>query len=679
MQAPLKTLKPYAILLLVLLVAYLPLSTFYFGMKNDAFSDNFPNKFFISQALSSIHIPIWNPYLNFGFPVYADMGFAFYNPITWLFALVGYNAYTLTLEVLLYIYLAGVFMFRLGRYLNFNVNISVAIAAMYMCSGFYTGCLDYINFLTAAAFLPLVIQALLQAFDKPCFKNSFVLAVAVFFVYQGGHPAIPIMLVYFVLILVALLFTSFKKYRTGWKKISLFLFVAVILFAFFYLPALYSYLSILPSYARNAPLQQAAYTDAGFTPAAWLSFIFPFATGVSQNVFGTPVSMCNGFFSVAGILCVLCGFKKSSPLVKVLLITAVLMLLLSAGGGIKAFIYSHLPSLNYIRYNGEFRVFAIVCFCVAAGAGLQRLSDADIQYRRYFVLGLQILLAVSLCIFVTAFAVKYTAIAAALHTFVLPVAITEKIKLLLASPFAIFLCVSTVITAFICFFSLRAIKAANINRLLIIIIIDVCINSILYLPITGVGQKTLKTIQAVYNSSPNSIPIPPLTPLNTIGALDTVMTGLVGDLTYYNKKIGTLHLAAYPSYFASTDRFFNDSAAVAAIAPHPYLFVKNNSRAVISVQSFNPRKSEVTVTGAHAGDSLVFLQNNYRFWHAKVNNNPIAIQTVYHTFIGVGLQEGENNIEFYYDDRWLFGCIVISILSFLTCLVIAYRSSPTYK
>ena len=107
--------KPYLLLLIVLFVCYLPLSTFYFGMKNDAFSDNFPNKFFLSEAIHSGMLPLWNPYMNFGFPVYADPGFAFWNPITWVFALIGYSAYTLTVEVLFYIYIAGISMFALCR------------------------------------------------------------------------------------------------------------------------------------------------------------------------------------------------------------------------------------------------------------------------------------------------------------------------------------------------------------------------------------------------------------------------------------------------------------------------------------------------------------------------------------------------------------------------------------
>jgi hypothetical protein len=132
------TISPYLLLLVILLIAYLPVSTLHFALKNDAFSDNFPNKFFLSESLHSGFLPLWNPYLNFGFPVYADPGFAFFNPITWFFAgIIGYNAYSLTVEVLVYIYLAGVSMYRLGRHLRFTITTAIAISAMYMCSGFF--------------------------------------------------------------------------------------------------------------------------------------------------------------------------------------------------------------------------------------------------------------------------------------------------------------------------------------------------------------------------------------------------------------------------------------------------------------------------------------------------------------------------------------------------------------
>lgn len=682
MASPFKTLKPYVILLLVLLVAYLPVSTFYFGMKNDAFSDNFPNKFFLSEALGTHHLPLWNPYLNYGFPVYADMGFAFYNPITWVFAFVGYNAYTLTLEVLVYIYLGGIFMYRLGRYLKFTVGISITIAAMYMCSGFYTGCFEYINFLTAAAFIPLVIHALLQLLAAPCFRHSFVLAIAVYFVFAGGHPAIPIMLVYFISVLLLLSFIFNRSLRIDAKKIGIYLIISAVLFLLFYLPAIYSYITVLPRYTRNTAEPQSLYTGAGFTFSSYLSFIFPFATGVTQNIFGTFVSMRNAFFGTAGILCVLCSIKTRLSLVKILLLCGGAMLLFSGGGALKAALFNNLPLLGYVRNNGEYTVFAIACFCCVSGFGLQRIADGDADFKKYLRLAFFTLLIVSICLCTGIIFNNYATLASLFKALTARGAITQRIKLFLGSPFPVFVLVSIAISMAVCTGSLYALKRNRFTLFLFITLFDVCINSILYLPITGVGQKTIKDIQAVYNTSPKGIIIPPLTPINQIDTLDGTLTGLVGDITYYNKKIGTERLTDYPSYFTATDSFFHNAAFTIEVFKHPWLFVKQHDSLlpapVIHVAAFNPHKTLLQVN-AEQGDTLVFLQNNYLFWRAAVNNNSVPLQTVYGTFMAVPLVKGPNEVMFYYNDRWLFGCCIISLLVFLTAIVIVYRSRATYK
>src|SRR5215471_12209759 len=103
----LKEIQIPLFLLLLCLIAYLPLSSFQFALKNDAFIFNFPPKHFFSESLHAGALPTWNPYLNFGFSIYAYLFFAWLQPITWIFGFIGYNFYTFTIEVLLYIYLSG--------------------------------------------------------------------------------------------------------------------------------------------------------------------------------------------------------------------------------------------------------------------------------------------------------------------------------------------------------------------------------------------------------------------------------------------------------------------------------------------------------------------------------------------------------------------------------------------
>jgi len=674
MRNRLESLKPYAILLLVLLIAYLPVTTFYFGMKNDAFSDNFPNKFFLTESIRSGHMPLWNPYINYGLPVYADMGFAFYNPITWLFALIGYNAYALTAEVLFYIYVGGIFMLRLGRFFKFNTKTAIVIAAMYMCSGFYTGCLQYINFLTAAAFLPLALHTLLQLFNAPCFKNSFLFSLACYFIFAGGHPAIPIAFIYFLSALIVLLFLCSPAFKSSAKKIIVSLAISLGLLLLLYLPAIYSYVSILPVYARNGPAQQALSTQAGFTFQAWLSFIFPFSTVTTSRIFCTDVAMRNGFFGVVGFISVVVSLKTKQLYVRVLIITALLMLLLSAGGALKALLFSRLPLLQYVRYNGEYRVFSILCFSIIAGFGLEQLMTGDKAFTRRFKTALWVLVIACTGILIFLVTTNSLDIAPFLNILKQQVPVAQKVKGFLAGPFPWFLTISTALTLLVCVLSLVAVKKSSSNWLFAIILFDVVINCIIYLPVTGVGQLTLKSIQAVYNTSPTGIPVPPLVTVNKIDTLDAKTTGLVGDITYYNKLIGTTKLTDYPSYFASTSQYFGNQQMVDEVSRHPYLFVKKGDTANthITVQHFKSAFIEMDVD-APQNDTLVFLQNNYRFWHAVINGQKVPIATTAITFMSVKIAKGANHVIFYYEDRWLGFCMLISLAMFIGSLSVIAR------
>src|SRR5688572_181686 len=85
----------------VLVIAYLPVTSFLYFIKNDAFNGYFPPRFFMSESLQAGYLPLWNPYINYGIPQYADMSGGFWNPLTWIIAVTtGYNAYIFTIEIL---------------------------------------------------------------------------------------------------------------------------------------------------------------------------------------------------------------------------------------------------------------------------------------------------------------------------------------------------------------------------------------------------------------------------------------------------------------------------------------------------------------------------------------------------------------------------------------------------
>src|SRR5664279_647544 len=296
----------YLLLFLFLFIAYLPLSSFLFALKNDALTTNFPNKYFFSASLHAGYLPLWNPYINFGLPLYADPGFAFWNPLTWLFGLIGYSVPMLTVEILVYIWIAGMAMFELGIWLGFSRRVSFCLAAAYMCCGFFIGNLQHTNFLTSAAFLPFVVKTYLDLHRSFTSRKFFFSLVSLYMLATGGHPAIPVACIYFLLLIQAGLIifndkgVQKKKLLLQSFKIDLLLSAGFLVLA---APLIFSYCEIYPQFIRSAAVNQAILPDTGFDLSSYLSFLFPFSTTGKSDLFRNDLLMRNAYFSLTGFLC----------------------------------------------------------------------------------------------------------------------------------------------------------------------------------------------------------------------------------------------------------------------------------------------------------------------------------------------------------------------------------------
>ncbi|MGN6615715.1 MAG: YfhO family protein [Ilyomonas sp.] len=94
----------------------------------------------------------------------------------------------------------------------------------------------------------------------------------------------------------------------------------------------------------------------------------------------------------------------------------------------------------------------------------------------------------------------------------------------------------------------------------------------------------------------------------------------------------------------------------------------------IDVKRFFPTHLLLTVNVQHI-DTLVFLQNNYKYWYAKVNNKNTPVNTTFYTFISVPVTNGVNTVEFVYHDAYLIPFILFSISGFIICIIIYVRKS----
>jgi len=377
--------KLIIIFLLVLIAAYLPLTSFLFALKNDAFTGYFPPKFFISESLHAGYLPLWNPYINYGFPQYGDMSSGFWSPITWLIAsTVGYNVYSFTAELLLYLFLSSLGVFFICKMYKLVWQVSAMAAICYMCCGYMVGHLQHFNWISGAAFLPLCVWAYLQMLSQPNTKNTIRAILLFYFLLSSAHPGISIAAFYFFFAIAGSNFYwQFKKTYLGvssFLKPHLFLISGLLILS---TGMIIGYSDILPFFVRSQKIALEVALSDPTSISCYLSFIFPFASVKNDLLYNTDITMRNCYIGIVLLPFLITAiFSFKTALQKLFLGVGLFFLLLSAGGIFKTIAYYIFPGIGYVRLNGEFRVFALLSFIIVAAIELNKFFTSPYWQQR---------------------------------------------------------------------------------------------------------------------------------------------------------------------------------------------------------------------------------------------------------------------------------------------------------
>jgi hypothetical protein len=663
----------YLLLLLFLIIAYLPLSSSLFALKNDALTANFPNKYFFSASLKNGYLPIWNPYINFGLPLYADPGFAFWNPITWIFGWIGYSVPVLSVEILFYIWIAGITAYELGIFLGHNKRVSFCLGIMYMSCGFFIGNLQHTNFLTCAAFLPLVLRSCLALQNGFNIRRLFFCLISLYFLGTGGHPAIPVACIYFLFVVQigAIIFNEGEENKKQaiirLIKTDLILIVCFLVLA---LPLFYSYYEIYPHFTRANPVLQSSYSDTGFDISSYLSFIFPFSTSGNSIWFHNDPLMRNGYFSLVGFFCFLIAlFRNQNYFQKIFLLAGSFMFLLSLGGPVKEILYPLLPFLDHIRTNGEFRIFGILSFLLVGSFILNDLLEGrNMRIFRNFLL---IIAGICLVIVVGHF------IYAPSSNFFIPdsqknsATVFFSIKSWLDTlTFLDRLFINaTILLIIICLYFLLIRKIKNRILLPLFIITDLVVFSWTNLPVTGIQLLSPFDIQKYFIKVPSGIPIPSLKPIAENRYLGKDLSRIIGCWSYYSKQPGTPFQCDYPTRLNSTSAYFK-SSMTAYVNQKPFVFLSGQAlQQNIHTTSFTPSEVVIQVK-ADCMDTLILLQNDYFRWKCFINGKSVDIQPYAIAFMSVPINTGNNTVSFFYDYHKLVIFTIFSALAWIAFIFV---------
>lgn len=352
----------------------------------------YPAYQFVAEQLKAGKLPLWNPYLYSGTPLFAQWHAGVFDPLNWLFLFGVTSRLMTTVQELAYaIALLG--MFRYTRSLQFNRRASVVAAVIYALSGFAVARGIYPGFLHIFALTPLVLYTIERLRQRPAWRTAAFGAVIVAWQLFAAHPQ-PV-------IYCALLAAAYALFRMNWagagwlaKLRTNRLFISQC--ALLYLGgACLAAIQLLPAAetARRSVRQAWPYelfTFNSLHPVSLLVTLFPFwhgqGRGLYQMAYWGPYWQQNEAQIYLGVIAlaltaggVYLAWRERWSMGRFWSVVAVCGLLLSLGGYVEplARLLYHVPLISQFRSPNRHWMEVVFAVAVLAGFAVERLLRAE--------------------------------------------------------------------------------------------------------------------------------------------------------------------------------------------------------------------------------------------------------------------------------------------------------------
>lgn len=651
--------------LLMVTIAYLPMVTFVMSIKNDALSVSYPVFYFFSNELHNGNLPWWHFNMNMGFPLHADPGTPFWNPLWWMFALVGKNIYIYTLFIYLHILIAATGMFKLSKWLKLSDNVSTVLGVVYVCSGFYVSHLQHPNNLLEAAYLPFILMFFLQMLLSPTIRSAILLSISIFFFVNSGYPAFPMSLVYFLLPIAAIVIIRDKNLRTTQhlKSLIRFFSFSFVIAIGLSLPYLVSIFENLDSFNRFVPLDtfRKSIENGGMTSTSVLSVLFPVASITNITLFPTSITWNNIYIgTIAFAFFIYSLFYVKHYLKLPLLIAGILMLLLSHQGILKEYLFFRLPLFNMIRSNGELRIYFVLVSALISGFALELLSGSIVRIklkRILIILGMLYIVSIIISgIFINAdeFNMSY--------------------QFFKEPPVWFTILVQSVFGLIILGLALKFIH--NKRRLSIVIVADIILMFWIGLPYTGLGlsntasaQKAIDETIAQVKAFPESYSLREISDTSDLPKF-------ISTKVLFSPFPGYYRLSTYPSSFRQY-MHFSYYGYLDQIKSRPCIFsIKEKS--IATHLNFTGNKIIFNWQSSQ-NDTIVIAQNFQKNWTAFIDDKEAEIGKYRNTLMSLETSPGNHSIVLKYSPQkvlYAFYAWLVIVIAIITYLIYYKQKAP---
>lgn len=631
-----KTLRPYLIIAVTGLLAFAPVSFMLFALKNDIVALEYPINQFMSQSLRQGEIPYWFNTWDMGFPLQSNLTWGiFSSPQLFFNAIFEYNIYTLHIEFIFFVLLSGWSMYYLlHRKLNRDENISLLLALCYMLSGFMVGSTQWLLYITAAAFVPLMAAALLSLLRQPGLKTAFQAAVIYLLMFTSVYAAFNIISTYCILFFAVLWIWQNRKQRTVLKRLIPYLMLTVLFTTLLCFPVIYFTMELLGQLDRGTALAADSnfFNSNYLHPGAISSMLFPFSsTGMRySNTEGTMLNTYCGLFTVLMLpVAVYQMFRGKKRVSYILLASALIMLLLSFGNFTPLReALNILPGFSYFRNPAIFRYFFIFILILFLSSSLdgkkpeELLRDAKTKYALLFILLISLLTAL---LHARSFSsINFSAIAALLK------GISPSQSLFVAA-------VLQFLLLGLLYLLIRQSKWKMATSLLVA---DLVINTLICTPFFSVSRYSPAAVSKIM-AVQQGFPVQTKKPASVAATYIDPKGNQWHNINVYSKEISSNDSYKGPLVLKKEGNPNQNGTNGIVFAE------KADSSLIIEVTSQKPGEVKVRVMSSQE-NSICLLQNYFKGWKATVDGVNTEFVRMDRPGISVAVPTGQHEIIFSY-------------------------------
>ncbi|MEW6617750.1 MAG: YfhO family protein [bacterium] len=341
----------------------------------------YPMKSFYAENLKKFDFPLWLPYIQCGYPIFAIGNLGFLYPINLLLFFNLPVPIAQNLHYIIHFILAGIFTYFYAQVIGLPRVSALISGIIFMFSGFFVAHLTHIDILSSSIWLPLIL-IFMEKILKREKTHIYVVLAGIFIGIQilAGHQQIT----FYSLLCVSLYFFSGVLFEGRCRILNFLVSFGLVMIIAIGLAAI----QIIPTYEvlslsnRGEGISLKFANIANFPPINFITFILPYFLGDNANYFGKwNFSEGYGYVGIFPLILGLFGILRDKNrhiyfFLSLLILSAILMM-----GNVTP-LYTmlwHLPIFNSIRAPARFCYLLTFSISILAGFGFSYLITQKIN------------------------------------------------------------------------------------------------------------------------------------------------------------------------------------------------------------------------------------------------------------------------------------------------------------